>query len=70
MDKTYAVWVKHKQGIREKRENKSESHISRFFKNESMSTIFICCITETNLIKIISAQLKNDSLSTSVVICA
>lgn len=35
MDKTYAVWVKHKQGIREKRENKSESHISRFFKNEA-----------------------------------
>ena len=34
-----------------------------------MSTIFVCCITE-NLIKIISAQLKNDSLSTSVVICA
>lgn len=67
MDKTYAFWVIQKQGIR--KERKKWKPYLVVFKNENPSIIFVCYITE-NLIKIISAQLKKDSLSTSFVICA
>ena len=67
MDKTHVFRVIQKQKIRKEREQNKPYIID--FKDENMSIIFVCCITE-NLIKIISAQLKNDSLPTSVVICA